>query len=236
MAEQLAGYRVLVTGASSGIGAATALALARHGAQVFATGRDRDALGSLEADGIRTLAGDLLAPDFPAALCDWAGDCDILVANAGRLKHAPFLDSRPEDWRAMFELNVLATLDLVQRVGHGMVARGSGHIVLVSSLLARRVTRNTMVYAASKHAVAAIAAGLRLELGPAGIRVSEIAPGLVRTRVFRDIDHPAARDAYAAMDFEFLQPDDVAAAILVAVTARPGASADLIELRPNGQP
>jgi NADP-dependent 3-hydroxy acid dehydrogenase YdfG len=93
-----------------------------------------------------------------------------------------------------------------------------------------------MVYAASKHAVAAIAAGLRLELGPAGIRVTEIAPGLVATNVFRDIDDARVQQAYAAMEFPFLRPGDVAAAILGAVTASPGACADLIELRPLGQP
>lgn len=230
----LAGKRALVTGASSGIGAATARALAAAGADVLATGRDRGALAELT--GVETLSGDLTDPAFPAALVDRAGDIDILIANAGRLKHTAFLDGNPYDWRAVFELNVLATLTLVQAASRRMMARKAGHIVLVSSLLARRVTRNTMVYAASKHAVAAIAAGLRLELGPSGIRVTEVAPGLVQTAVFRDIDDVAVQASYAAMDFAFLQPDDVAAAILAAVVARPEVSTDLIELRPSGQP
>lgn len=231
MADPLAGKRVLVTGASSGIGAATAALLMASGAYVIGTGRNQAALA-----GTETVAGDLTDPAFLPDLMGRAGDIDILVANAGRLKHAPFLDGRAEDWRAVFELNVLATLSLLQLAARGMVARGGGHIVLVSSLLARRVTRNAMVYAASKHAVAAIAAGLRLELGPLGVRVTEIAPGLVRTGIFRDIDDARVQDAYAAMAFDFLRPGDVAAAILSAVTTRPGASADLIELRPCGQP
>ena len=231
----LAGKRTLVTGASSGIGAATARALAAAGAQVLATGRNEAALAALAADGIETMAGDLVDPDFPAALVARAGVCDILVANAGRLKHTPILEGRIEDWRAVFELNVLATLQLVQCAARPMVARGSGHIVLVSSLVARRVFANSVVYAASKHAVAAIAQGLRLELAPLGLRVTEVAPGLVRTAVFRDIDHPGVQAGYAAMDFPFLEPEDIAAAILGAVTARPGVSTDLIELRPVGQ-
>ena len=233
-ANILAGKRVLITGASSGIGAATARALAAAGADVLATGRNRGALAELT--GMETLSGDLTDPAFPAALVDRAGDIDVLVANAGRLKHAAFLDGNQEDWRAVFEVNVLATLTLLQVVGRRMVARGAGHIVLVSSLLARRVARNTMVYAASKHAVAAIAAGLRLELGPAGIRVTEVAPGLVQTSIFRDVDDVAVQASYAAMDFAFLQPEDIAAAILAAVVTRREVSTDLIELRPSGQP
>ena len=232
----LAGKRALVTGASSGIGMATARALAAAGADVLATGRNEAALAGLAADGMETVAGDLVDPNFTAALVERAGVCDILVANAGRLKHTPILDGRLEDWRAVFELNVLATLHLVQCAARPMVARGSGHIVLVSSLVARRVFANSVVYAASKHAVAAIAQGLRMELAPLGLRVTEVAPGLVRTAVQREIDHPDVKANYAAMAFPFLEAEDVAEAILGAVTARPGVGTDLIELRPVGQP
>jgi NADP-dependent 3-hydroxy acid dehydrogenase YdfG len=235
MSESLAGKRVLITGASSGIGAATARMLKDAGAHVFATGRNGDGLAEI-ACGIETKACDLTAPGAAAALSAWIGECDILVANAGRLKHAPFLESDPADWGPVFDLNVLATLALVQPVARGMVARGQGHIVLVSSLLARRASRNTLVYTASKHAVAGIAAGLRLELGPLGVRVTEVAPGLVRTRIFREIEHPAVQSAYAAMMFDFLPPEDVASVILAAIAAPPSASLDLIEIRPPGQP
>jgi NADP-dependent 3-hydroxy acid dehydrogenase YdfG len=236
MADALTGRRALVTGASSGIGAATVTALAAAGANVVATGRDAGKLSALLCGNVETIAGDLTQPGFPAELIRRVDDCDILIANAGRLRHSPFLESDPDDWRAVFELNVLATLTLLQAAASRMVARGGGHIVLVSSLLARRVARNTMVYAASKHAVAAIATGLRLELEPFGIRVTEVAPGLVSTGIFHDTDHPAVQAIYAAMNFAFLRPEDVAAAILGAVTARAGTSPDLIEIRPVGQP
>jgi NADP-dependent 3-hydroxy acid dehydrogenase YdfG len=232
----LAGKRALVTGASSGIGAATARALAAAGAHVLATGRNADALAPLAADGIEIMTGDLVDPAFPPALVERMGVCDILVANAGRLKHAPFLESKLEDWRAVFELNVLATLHLIQCAAIPMAARGSGHIVLISSRVARRVGPNSMVYAASKHAIAAVAQGLRMELGPRGLRVTEVAPGLVRTAVFREIDHPVVQAGYAAMAFPYLEPEDIAEAILGAVLSRPGVSPDLIELRPVGQP
>jgi len=235
----LAGRSAIVTGASSGIGRAIAHTLAAAGADVLATGRNPRELAVTAAThpNIRTLVGDLTDPSFADRLIGAAGAPDILVSNAGRLKHAPFLDGRLADWRAVFELNVLALLVLTQAAATAMVARGSGHVVLISSLLARRVAPYTMVYAASKHAVAAIAAGLRLELEPKGIRVTEIAPGLVATNVMDAIDDPAVLASYAnAKDrFAWLRPEDVAASVLSAVTARPGTCPDLIELRPVGQ-
>ena len=236
MREGMAGKRVLVTGASSGIGAAAASMLAKACACVLATGRNADRLGALAAQRIATLAGDLPDPGFVAELVVRARECDALVANAGRLKDASFLESGPEDWRDVFDLNVLATLALVQRIAERMLQRGSGHLVLLSSLLGRRVARNMLVYAASKHAVAGIAAALRLELGPLRIRLTEVTPGLARTGLFPNIDHRGVRDTYRSMDFDFLQPEDVAAAILSALTTPPGVSADLIELPPIGQP
>lgn len=217
--------RVLVTGASSRIGGATALMLAGADAQVLATGCTAERLDALAKHRIGTLAADLLEPGFITELAVRAGDCDVLVANAGRLKQAPFLRSR-----------LLATLALVRGIAERAVRRDARHLVLVSSLLARRVSRNRPLYAAAKHALARIAARLRLKLGPSGIPVTEVAADIVRAGVFRDIDHQGVRDACAAMDFHFRQPDDVAAAILGAVAARPGVCADLIQLRPIGQP
>lgn len=229
-----------MTGASSGIGRACAQALAAAGVEVVATARGREGLAETAAGhgGIRTVAGDLTEPGFPSRLAAEAGPVDILVNNAGRLKHAPVLAGRPDDWRAVFELNVLSLLALTQAVGTRMVERGTGRIVLISSLLARRVGPFTTVYAASKHAVAAIAAGLRLELGPKGVAVTEIAPGLVSTGILDDIDDPDVLSSYseARGRFAWLSPADVAAALIYALSARPGVVPDLIELRPQGQP
>ncbi|EWY37196.1 hypothetical protein N825_20935 [Skermanella stibiiresistens SB22] len=231
------GERALVTGASSGIGRATALALARAGASVLATGRDARALDALarEHPSITTLAGDLTDTAFVAHLVEAAAGVDILVNNAGTLKHAAILEGDPADWERVFQVNVLALLALTQPVARVMAARGSGHIVMVSSLLARRVAPFTAVYAASKHAVAAITQGLRMELAPKGVRVTEVAPGLVRTGVMRDVDDPTVLASYAAKTFAWLTPEQVADAILHAVNAPATASIDLIEIRPHGQ-
>jgi NADP-dependent 3-hydroxy acid dehydrogenase YdfG len=224
----------LVTGASSGIGRATALALAEAGWSVLGTGRDRAALAGLPSP-IRSMAGDLTDPGFVDAVVAAAGAATLLVNNAGTLAHAPFLETPRHGWRAVFDLNVHALLDLTQGIARGMAARGAGHVVLVSSLLARRVGPNTLVYAASKHAVAAIAAGLRAELRPHGIRVTEVAPGLVSTRIQREITHAGVKAGYAALPFDWLAPEDVAAVIRAAAEAPPNAATDLIEIRPQGQ-
>lgn len=223
----------LVTGASSGIGRATALALAAAGYSVLGTGRDRAALAGLA--GVQTMAGDLTDPGFVDEVVAAAGDTKILVNNAGTLSHAPFLETPRHAWRGVFDVNVNALLDVTQGVARGMAARGQGHIVLISSLLARKVGPNTMVYAATKHAVAALAAGLRMELRPHGIRVTEIAPGLVATNIQREITHEGVLSGYAGLGFEWLSPQDIADAILGAVQAGPNVSTDLIEIRPRGQ-
>lgn len=206
---------------------------------MVATARSREGLAETAAGhgGIRTIVGDLAEPDFPSRLAAEAGLVDILVNNAGRLKHAPVLAGRRDDWRAVFELNVLVLLALTQAVGTRMVERGSGRIVLISSLLARRVGPSTTAYAASKHAVATVAAGLRLELGPKGVAVTKIAPGLVSTGILDDIDNPDVLSSYAEARgrFAWLTPADVASALIYALSSRPGVVPDLIELRPQGQ-
>ena len=227
----------LVTGASSGIGRAIALGLTAAGTRVIATGRDADALRRLAdaAPDIHLMAGDLRDGGFVADLTQQAADVDLLVNNAGTLKHAPFLDSSPAEWEAVFGINVLALMAVTQPIARAMAARGHGQIVLLSSLLARRVAPYTTVYAASKHAVAAIAQGLRAELGPRGVRVLEVAPGLVRTNIMRDVTSAEVQGSYETKQFPWLTPEQVADAVLHAVSAPATSCYDLIEVRPHGQ-
>ena len=232
------GRTVLVAGASSGIGRETALMFASDGAKVIAVARSADKLNTLkeEASGdITVLAGDLTESTFIDRLADEAGDVDILVNLAGRTAHAPFLDSDPDMWRAAWELNVHALLVLTQAIARGMVARGSGHIINVSSILARQVYPLTMFYAATKHATAAVTRGMRIELAEHGIRVTEIAPGLVDTELMSQPDHPDVVAAYAKRQDARLPAAEVARAIVYAAGTAPGTAPELIALNPHDQ-
>jgi NADP-dependent 3-hydroxy acid dehydrogenase YdfG len=231
----LAGRRALVTGASSGIGRATALMLAAEGAAVVATARRGELLASLCAEskgGIAPIAGDLTDPAFVRALAGDAGAIDVLVNAAGALKHAPFLESDPDDWAPIWRLNVEALLRITQFIARGMAERRRGHIVNISSVVARRVYRYTLAYAASKSAVRTISRGLRIELAEYGIKVTEIAPGLVDTGVFGAVEHPDVIAAYRDRGYKPLRPEDIARAIVGAVSTAADACPDVIELYP----
>lgn len=236
---RLTGRAALVTGASAGIGRATALALAREGASVVATGRNRDSLDALakeiEAAGgsARAIAGDLDDPRFVAELGGAAGHVDILVNNAGWLIYAPVLEIRPEDLEAMLRTNVVAAFALARDIGRRMAERKRGHLVFISSGAARNVQQFGVAYAATKHALSALAKGFRLELKAAGVKVSEIAPGMVDTEMRKNITHPDVLKSLAGRKFKPISAQDVAEAVLFAVTAAEGCSADLIELRPR---
>ncbi len=232
------GRVVLVTGASSGIGFETARLFANAGAAVVATGRDAARLAALAdaaTGGVRTIAGDLTDPGFVAELADGAGEVDILVNSAGITAHAPFLDSDPDMWERAWRINVDAMLRLTQRVARGMAARGRGHVINISSVLARDVYPLTMFYAATKHATAAVTRGMRLELAEHGVRVTEIAPGLVDTGLMDTPDHPAVVAAYAARKADRLPVVEVARAILYAAATAPGTAPELIALNPHNQ-
>lgn len=232
------GKTVLVAGASSGIGRETAKTFAAAGAAVIAVARSADKLEALKAEAggdITVIAGDLTDTKFTSGLIAEAGDIDILVNLAGRTAHAPFLDSDPDMWRAAWELNVQALLVLSQGIARGMVKRGSGHIINVSSILARQVYPLTMFYAATKHATAAITRGMRIELAEHGVRVTEIAPGLVDTDLMSQPDHPDVVAAYAKRQDARLPAADVAGAIVFAAGAAPGTVPELIALNPHDQ-
>ncbi len=236
----LQGRRVLVTGASAGIGRATTLALVRAGAAVMATGRKAEALDALAAqchalgNPIRTLAGDLGDDRFVDRLVSESGELDLLINNAGVLTYAPILEMTSEQCQDMFNITVLAAFAVAQRVARGMVARGGGHIVFVTSTAAREVYRLGGIYCAAKHALSAIARSLRLELQASGVRVTEVAPGMVDTAIRDTSTHPAVKAALAARTIAPLTVEEVASAIVFAAASPANCCADLIELRPRG--
>jgi NADP-dependent 3-hydroxy acid dehydrogenase YdfG len=235
MAGPLTGKTALVTGASAGIGRATALALAKAGAKLIATGRRLPELESLRKQtGAQALAGDLNDAGFAEDLAAAAREAELFVNNAGVLKYAPFLDMSHEDTEAMFRTNVLAAFRISRLVAQSMVRRGRGHIIVMSSIAAREVYPFGLVYCATKHALSAMARGLRIELQSQGIKVTEIAPGSVDTHIRDTTDHPRVLEAFKARKFSPLSPEEVAEAVLYAAQAAPNVCPDLIELRPRG--
>jgi NADP-dependent 3-hydroxy acid dehydrogenase YdfG len=232
----LDGRVALITGASAGIGRATALALAGAGARVILTGRSQARLDEVAAacPGARAIAGDLNDAGFVAALSEAAADTDILINNAGVLTYAPVLDIALADVEAMFRTNVVAAFAIAQEMGRRMVARKRGHLVFVTSGAARNVGQFAVAYAGTKHALAAFAKGFRLELKGTGVKVSEVAPGMVDTGIRDTSTHPAVLKSLASRSYGPLTSEDVAAAILFAVTAPEGGRVDLLEIQPKG--
>jgi NADP-dependent 3-hydroxy acid dehydrogenase YdfG len=241
-AGRLAGRLALVTGASAGIGHATAIALAREGATIIATARREPELKALAAEcarfgasagKVRTLAGDLENTAFVTELGAFSAEADILVNNAGVLTYAPLLELTDAQIDVMFRINVLASIKVSRVMGAAMVARKRGHIVVMTSLSARNVNRLAVAYAATKHAMSAVAKGLRIELKSSGIKVTEIAPGMVDTEIRNASTHSEVLASIHSRTYKALSPQDVAESVLYAVCTSDNCCPDLIELRPT---
>ena len=235
----------VITGASSGIGAATARRLADAGYDVVLVARREDRLSELAkelvADGHRADYRVLDVTDR-AAVTRFAGEldsCDVLVANAGGAVGAETVaNADPADWLAMYEVNVLGVLHTVQALLPKLVASGNGTVVVLSSTAGFVAYEGGGGYVAAKHGTHAIAATLRLELCGEPVRVIEIAPGMVKTDEFAVNrfrgDGAAAAKVYAGVA-EPLTATDVAESIGWAVTQPPHVNVDLLVLRPRAQ-
>jgi 3-hydroxy acid dehydrogenase/malonic semialdehyde reductase len=235
MPTGLSGKQVLVTGASAGIGRACAVALAKAGAKVIATGRRASELDLLKKEiPLQSLAGDLNDAGFAEDLAAAAREVEIFVNNAGILKYAPLLETSDEDCEAMFRTNVLASFRILRAVAKAMVQRRRGHIIVMSSIAAREAYQLGGIYCGTKHALSAITRVLRLELQGQGIRVTEIAPGMVDTGIRATSDHPRVLESIKNRKFSPLSPEEVAEAVVFAAQAAPNCCPDFIELRPRG--
>jgi NADP-dependent 3-hydroxy acid dehydrogenase YdfG len=238
----LPGKTAVVTGASSGIGEATARLLAQRGCNLALAARREDRLQDLAAElgeGALAVPTDVTDPAACEALVSRAverfGSVDILVANAGLGLNGSILDGAPEEWRQMFEVNVLGVLYATRAAVHHMLDRGSGDVVIVSSLSGRRVpTPDGTVYAATKHALTAVAEGLRMDVSARGLRIINVEPGLVRTE-FPESTSQSADQYYAEKEHSPIEAEDVAAAILYAVEQPPRVSISEIIVRPTEQ-
>jgi NADP-dependent 3-hydroxy acid dehydrogenase YdfG len=235
----------VVTGASSGIGAATAVELAKAGYRVVLTARRADRLTAvaarITADGGSAVPRQLDVTDRAAvdAFAQSLDRCDVLVANAGGAIGADTIaESSPEDWQAMYNVNVLGTLHCVQALLPKLISTGAGTIVLMSSTAGIISYEGGGGYVVAKHGTHAIAETLRLELYDQPVRIIEIAPGMVKTAEFAvnryrgDADKAAA--VYAGVA-EPLTDADVADAVVWSVTRPPHFNVDLMVIRPRAQ-
>lgn len=226
--------RVLVTGATSGIGRAVAVTLRKAGYVVTATGRNRTALAELaaEAPGIETLPLDL--SDRTAVAEALSGrSIDILVNNAGVMPKPGTFDKMAIDAiDQTIEVNLRSVLFLTRLVLPQMRAAGSGHLIFTGSSAAHAPGANFAVYAATKAAIAAFATSLRAELSADGIRVTEIAPGRVETALYTGVLGTAARQTmYEGGDA--LQPSDIAEAVLAVLRLPPRADITRLDIMPT---
>ena len=233
--------RALVSGASSGIGRATVRALVADGWDVVATARRSDRLETLaEETGCEVFTADLTRDEDVAALAEFAGSAglDAVVNVAGGALGVDRIDEADtERWKRMFDINVMATLNLTQACLPLVRRNGGGSLVFVTSTAAHGTYPGGGGYAAAKHAERQIATTLRLELAGEPIRVTEIAPGMVKTEEFSLVrlgDARAAEDVYAGVEGP-LVASDVAEAIRWSLDVPLHVNVDLMVLRPVAQ-
>ncbi|MDR1332553.1 MAG: SDR family oxidoreductase [Tannerella sp.] len=221
----------LVTGATSGIGRAVALRLAREGVRLIVNGRRAARLEEVKreieaacATAVCTLPFDVrnrgAVERSLAGLPDEWQRIDILVNNAGLAAGmAPVHEGAVDDWERMIDTNIKGLLYVTRAVAPGMVARGAGHVINIGSIAGRSVYPGGSVYCATKHAVAALSEGMRMDLLPFGIRVTQICPGAVETEFsLVRFDGDASRAARVYAGFTPLTGADIAEAVCFAAT------------------
>lgn len=241
------GKVAIVTGASSGIGYATCLALSKAGARVAAGARRTDKLESLEKE-IAKNGGEILIQKLDVtkkAECDsfvdaaakkW-GMVDILVNNAGLMPLSFFKSLKVDEWDRMIDVNIKGVLYCTAAAIPHMLAKKSGHIVNISSVAGRVVFPAGSVYCATKHAVTALSEGLRQEFSTrSNIRVTCIEPGVVATELTNTItDKSLEKFVEATKQMEALYAEDIANAILFAVESPSHMNVNEILVRPTTQ-
>jgi NADP-dependent 3-hydroxy acid dehydrogenase YdfG len=230
----------VVTGASSGIGAATARRLVKDGYEVVAAARREDRLAALaEEAGVRTARLDVTDADSVAEFAATVGELDVLVNNAGGAFGAdPVASGSVDDWQAMFDVNVIGTLRVTQALLPVLSAGPGGSIVNITSTAAFINYEGGGGYSAAKHAEHALTETLRLELAGRPVRVIEIQPGMVKTDEFAvkryGGDAAAAAKVYADVDRP-LTAEDVAECIALTVGLPLHVNVDQLVLRPLAQ-
>jgi NADP-dependent 3-hydroxy acid dehydrogenase YdfG len=225
---------VFITGATSGIGRAMALAISEAGYDVYAAGRSEVALEELRGarPGITPIAVDITDRDaIEAVLAEL--QIDVLINNAGMMPPlGNFADMRMSDIDATLEVNLSAAILLTRLVVPQMRKRQSGHIIFTGSSAAHAAFPNIAVYSATKAAISGFAASLRADLSQYGIRVTEIVPGRVETQLYKDILDMEARAAMYAGNVA-VQPEDVAQMVVTLLGLPARADVTRLDIMPT---
>ncbi|MCB8882792.1 SDR family oxidoreductase [Acidisoma cellulosilytica] len=236
---------VAITGASSGIGEATARRLAQSGAKVVLGARRTDRLDRIVSE-IKAAGGDAVACTldvtqrssvyaFVEAAVATFGRLDVFINNAGVMLVSPLGEFKVDEWDQMFDVNVKGVLNGIAAALPVMQRQEDGHIINLSSVAGHKVAPGFTVYCGTKFAVGAISEGLRQEAGP-GIRCTVISPGAVQTELSSHIAAGAAKDAVDAMyATAALSPDAIAQAVVYAVSQSADVDVNEILIRPTAQ-
>lgn len=226
----------LVTGASSGIGQAVAIALRKAGMQVLAVGRSVEPLNKLEAEwGIIPLVMDVRDTERFVSVCAQY-DIDVLINNAGVLStRAAFHEIDPAEISNMIDINLTAPIHLTRHVISGMVERKKGHIFFIGSSAGRAPHPNAAVYGASKAGISLFCDALRCDLLGTGIRVSEIAPGRVETQLYRSAMGMQSAQQELYDGYESIHPEDIATLIMTAINLPAQVDVSRMEVFPTSQ-
>jgi NADP-dependent 3-hydroxy acid dehydrogenase YdfG len=244
---RLAGRVAVVTGASSGIGAAVARALSAEGAHVALAARREDVLLDVQA-GLESDAGqesivvptDVTDREQVLALVARArelGPVEMLVNCAGVMYYTLMKNVREEEWERTVEVNCKGALYCVGAVLPGMLERESGHIVTISSDAGRKVFPGLSVYSASKFFVEALSQGLRLETAGTGLRVTTVQPGNVATDLLSmSTDEEALQEYGGASEARMLDPEDVAASVVHALVQPAHVAVNEVLVEPSDEP
>ncbi|MFF3373535.1 SDR family oxidoreductase [Streptomyces sp. NPDC002680] len=226
--NHLDGKVVVITGASSGIGAASAKALAARGAKIVAAARDQDGLDKLVADihkaggTVTARVTDVTDADAVQALADFAvdtyGGIDVLVNNAGLMLFSFWKDRALDDWNRMIEVNIRGYLNAIHAVLPVMLRQNSGHILNMDSVAGHQVGDGAGVYCATKFFVQAVTESMRRELGVReGIKASTISPGVIDTGWADKVTDPVGRLAAKQLNEIAITPQSVADAVVYAL-------------------
>jgi NADP-dependent 3-hydroxy acid dehydrogenase YdfG len=249
----------IVTGATSGIGYATSLALSKAGIRVAAGARRLDRLHELEEQIVKNggegkirmgvgeeeifiqrkldVTSKSDCDSFVDTVVKKWGRIDILINNAGLMPLSYFKNCKVKEWEQMIDVNIKGVLYCTSAVIPYMIDKKSGHIVNISSVAGRIVFAGGSIYCATKHAITALSEGLRKELSPEyNIRVTCVEPGAVATELLETItDESMSKFIEASKDMERLQSEDISNAILYAIQAPSHVNVNEILLRPTAQ-